>query len=104
MATKLILIADPGIDTAFAAALALHDPEIDVIGLVATAGNIGPEQATQNIHVLVAQIDPPRWPRLGAALPVTYDIDGMRLHGPNGLGGASFPGVSLHQPMAGDKV
>jgi inosine-uridine nucleoside N-ribohydrolase len=104
MPKRILIIADPGIDTAFAIALALFDPELEVLGLIASAGNIGPEQATQNVHVLITQLDPPRWPRLGAALPVAYDIDGTRLHGPNGLGGASFPSVSLHQPMAGDKV
>src|SRR5262245_53691496 len=85
MAQKVILVADPGIDTAFAVALALHDPEIDVVGLVASAGNIPADRATQNVHLLINAVDPPKWPRLGAALPVTYDIDGTKLHGPDGL-------------------
>ena len=51
-------------------ALALHDPELDVLGLAATAGNVSAEQATRNVHILIEQLDPPRWPRLGAALPV----------------------------------
>jgi inosine-uridine nucleoside N-ribohydrolase len=104
MAQKVILIADPGIDTAFAAALAMQDPDLDVVGLVATAGNVDHQQATQNVHVLVAVTDPPRWPRLGAALPIDYEVNGTQMHGVNGLGNADFPGVSLHQPMAGDKV
>ena len=45
MAKKVILIADPGIDTAFAVALALHDPELDVLALVPTAGNVSATQA-----------------------------------------------------------
>ena len=65
MAQKVILIADPGIDTAFAVALALHDPMIDVIGLIASAGNVSAEQATQNVHILINQIDVPKWPRIG---------------------------------------
>jgi len=104
MANKIIIIADPGIDTAFAVALALHDPNIDVVGLIGSAGNVSADQATQNIHILINQIDAPKWPRVGAALPVTYDVDGTRLHGPDGLGGVSFPPISLHQPMAGDKL
>ena len=67
MVQKCVIIADPGIDTAFAIALALHDPNLDVLGLIATAGNVTAGQATQNVHVLINQIDPPRWPRLGAA-------------------------------------
>ncbi len=104
MPQKIILIADPGIDTAFAVALALHDPQLDVLGIVATAGNVSAEQATQNVHMLVNQIDVPKWPRVGAALPAEYEIDGMRLHGPDGLGGVSFPPISLHQALTGDKL
>jgi inosine-uridine nucleoside N-ribohydrolase len=104
MAQKVIIVADPGIDTAFAVALALHDPDLDVIGLVASAGNIPADRATQNVHLLINAIDPPRWPRLGAALPVQYGIDGTKLHGPDGLGNVELPPVSLHQPTPGDKT
>jgi inosine-uridine nucleoside N-ribohydrolase len=72
--------------------------------LLATAGNVSGEQATRNVHILVEQLDPPRWPRIGAALLDSYDIDGRRLHGPNGLGGVDFPCAQLHHPHAGDKL
>jgi inosine-uridine nucleoside N-ribohydrolase len=104
MARKVILVTDPGIDSAFAVALALNDPDLEVLGLAATAGNIAAEQATQNIHILVAQIDPPRWPRLGAAPPVEYDVDGLKLHGPGGLGGTSFPCAELHHVHSSDRL
>jgi inosine-uridine nucleoside N-ribohydrolase len=102
--TKVILVADPGIDGAFAIALALFDPELEVLGLAATAGNVPAEQATQNIQILVEQFDPPRWPRIGAAPTVEYELDGTRLHGPNGLGGVKFPCAQLHHPHASDKL
>jgi inosine-uridine nucleoside N-ribohydrolase len=35
---------------------------------------------------------------------VTYEIDGTRLHGPDGLGNIALPPVSLHQPTPGDKA
>jgi len=104
MAEKVILVNDPGIDGAFAVALALHDPDLDVLGLAATPGNVPAEQATNNIHILIEQLDPPRWPRLGAALPVEYEIDGQRLHGPGGLGGISYPVAKLHHPHPSDKL
>jgi inosine-uridine nucleoside N-ribohydrolase len=104
MAQKVVLVADPGIDTAFAIALAFHDANIDVRGLVATAGNIPAEQATQNVHLLINQLDPPRWPRLGAALPIQYELDGTKLHGPDGLGGQDLPPITLHHPTPGDKL
>jgi inosine-uridine nucleoside N-ribohydrolase len=104
MGHKVILVSDPGIDGAFAVALALHDPDLDVEALAATAGNVPAEQATKNVHILIEQMDPPRWPRLGAALPVEYDVDGTRLHGPNGLGGSSFHCSQLHHPHQSDKL
>jgi inosine-uridine nucleoside N-ribohydrolase len=104
MARKVILIADPGIDGAFAIALAFHDPDLDVLGLAATAGNVAADQATQNVHILVEQLDPARWPRLGAAPPIEYEVDGQRLHGPGGLGGVEFPCAELHHPHQSDKL
>jgi inosine-uridine nucleoside N-ribohydrolase len=104
MGHKVILISDPGIDGAFAIALALHDADLEVLALIATAGNISAEQANKNIHVLIEQLDPPRWPRLGAAPTVEYEIDGKRLHGPEGLGGVSFPCATLHHMPHGDKL
>ncbi len=101
---KIVLVSDPGIDGAFAIALALHDPELDVLGLAATAGNVTAEQATKNVQILIEQTDPSRWPRLGAALPVEYEEDGTKLHGPGGLGGVSFPCAQLHHQHSSDKL
>jgi purine nucleosidase len=104
MSHKVVLITDPGIDGAFAVALALNDQSLEVLGLLATAGNIHAEQATKNIQILVEQLDPQRWPRLGAAPPVEYEIDGTRLHGPQGLGGATFPSATLHRLVNSEKL
>lgn len=104
MKRKTVIVADPGIDAAFAIALALLDSSLEVVGLIATAGNVGPEQATRNTLVVVEQIDPPRWPRVGAALPIRYEVDATKFHGRNGLGGLNFPCVELaHMPL-GDKL
>lgn len=104
MPRKVVLIADPGIDTAFAVALALNDPNLDVVGLLPTAGNVAAEQATANVHTLVDVIDPPKWPKLAAALPARYELDGVALHGPGGLGGVSFPTATRHTLHPADKV
>lgn len=104
MSEKTVIIADPGIDGAFAIALALFDPNIEVLGLAASPGNVSAEQATKNIHILVEQLDPPRWPRLGAAPAVEFEGDGRLLHGPNGLGSVSFPCSTLHHPHPSEKV
>ncbi|MGL4422104.1 MAG: nucleoside hydrolase, partial [Gemmataceae bacterium] len=104
MARKILILADPGIDTAFAIALALHDPALEVLGLIPTAGNVSAEQATANMQVLIDQLDPARWPRTASALPVEYDTDGTTIHGANGLGGVVFPMASKHQQLSADKA
>src|SRR5438874_1271581 len=63
-----------------------------------------PDEATRTVQVVVEQLDPPRWPRLGAAWPVEYEISGTSLHGPKGLGGADVPCAQLHHPAAADKL
>jgi inosine-uridine nucleoside N-ribohydrolase len=104
MPQPIVILADPGIDGAFAISLALFDPSIEVLGLAATAGNVTAEKATENIQIINEQLDPPRWPRIGAALPIEYEVDGSALHGSGGLGGVSFPVASRHHPLSADKL
>jgi inosine-uridine nucleoside N-ribohydrolase len=104
MAKKVVLISDPGIDGAFAIALALYDPELEIVGMLATPGNVSADQATKNLRIVMDQLDPPRWPRLGAAPQIEYEIDGTKLHGPNGLGHTDFPCASLHHLPSSEKL
>jgi inosine-uridine nucleoside N-ribohydrolase len=104
MPRKVILITDPGIDGAFAAALAMYDPDLEVLALAACPGNVTADEATRNVHILVEQLDPPRWPRVGEAPAVSYDVNGVKLHGPGGLGGGDFPCARLHHPHPSEKL
>ncbi len=104
MAQKVVLICDPGIDGAFAIAIALCDPQLDVVGILATPGNVDADRATKNVRIVLDQIDPPRWPRLGAGPNVQYEVDGRSLHGPGGLGNTDFPCVSLHHLPPSEKL
>jgi inosine-uridine nucleoside N-ribohydrolase len=104
MPQKTIIIADPGIDTAFAIALALNDSAFEVVGALATGGNVSPDQATQNVRIILEQLDPPRWPRLGSAGPLASEANCEQLHGPGGLGGALFSIAKRDEPPAAEKV
>jgi inosine-uridine nucleoside N-ribohydrolase len=104
MAHKVVLVSDPGIDGAFAVAVALFDRDLEVLGLGATAGNVTAEQATRNVHLLIEQLDPPRFPRLGSALPIDFEIKATDLHGPTGLGDMDLPVSRLHQPPTTDRM
>ena len=94
MARKVVLIADPGIDTAFAVALALHDPgpRRDRPDPHAPATS-PPSRPRANVHTLIDQLDPPKWPRTAAALPVDYDTDGTGPARPRRAGRRDVPGA-----------
>lgn len=106
MSRKIIIDCDPGIDDAVALCLALFDPRLEVVALTATAGRIDASQSTTNVQAIVNQLDPPKYPRIGAAqaienAPVEDDLE---LHGPDGLGGAHFQGDNRQHRPASDKV
>jgi len=106
MARKVILDVDPGIDDAVALCSALFDPRLQVVAVTAVGGNVSPEQATRNVHALVEQLDPPRWPRIGAALEPEHGLpaDNRHIYGADGLGNANFDVVEPHHQHQADKA
>jgi pyrimidine-specific ribonucleoside hydrolase len=46
--TPLIIDTDPGVDDAFAIALAAASPEVDLIGVTTVFGNVSLENTTRN--------------------------------------------------------
>ncbi|MCA9098536.1 MAG: nucleoside hydrolase [Planctomycetaceae bacterium] len=102
---KLIIDLDPGIGDSLAVAIALNDPQVDVLGLTAVAGCVSPRNATLNLQRIVEQIDPVKWPRIGAAAPLISGRDNLApvdlgclapLNGASGLGDTDFPVADLH--------
>ncbi|HVX12096.1 MAG TPA: nucleoside hydrolase [Pirellulales bacterium] len=106
MPRKVILDVDPGIDDAVAMALALFDPRLEVVAITAVAGNVSAEQATRNVQAIVEQLDPPRLPRIGAAVHPERDplVDSRHIFGADGLGNSDFPVAELHHLHPSDKV
>lgn len=107
VASKLIIDADPGIGDALAVALALLDPDVDLLAVTATAGCVSGPTATKNLQAVIELIDPPKWPRLGASdaetpLPggdlMPGFIDPTLLNGRNGLGESVVAVAELHKP------
>lgn len=101
---KVIVLGDPGLDGATALGLALADPNLEVMAALACAGNVGAEQATRNMQAVLARLDPPKWPRLGVAPPVHYDLDGRFWHGANGLVGLELPSAPPLNAPPSDKL
>ena len=67
MARKVILDVDPGVSDALAICLALAHPDLEVVAVTATGGNVAPRQASRNVQAIIEHLDPPRWPRIGVA-------------------------------------
>jgi len=106
MPRKVIIDCDPGIDDALALTLALFDPRLEVVAVTAVAGNVPADRATINVQAIVEGLDPPRYPRLGAATPpedAPY-IDARQLNGPDGLGGAGLAVSQLARQHPAEKL
>jgi len=111
VARKLIIDLDPGIGDAVAAVLAMLDPEIDLLALTATAGSVSGTLATRNLHGIVAQVDPPKWPRIGSAdgAELASKNTSLRpelesLNGSTGLGDLEIVAPELHPRHESSKV
>ncbi len=106
MARKVILDVDPGIDDAMAMCLALFHPQLEVVAITAVSGNVNAAQATRNVQAILAELDPPRWPRVGAASPPDNSppVDGRYLYGANGLGGVELRLAELVHARPAEKV
>lgn len=105
-ARKIILDVDPGIDDALALTLALFDPRIEVVAVTAVGGSVSPEQATRNVQTIIETLDPPRWPRVGAATAPDRPLpaDNAHLYGADGLGNNNFPVSQLVHKHLSTKV
>lgn len=106
MARKVIIDCDPGIDDAVALTLALFDPRLEVVAVTPTAGSVSAEQAGRNVQAVIEQLDPPRFPRVGTAVPPESSpgLDGRALHGEDGLANAAYPVSRLHHQHSSDKI
>lgn len=117
MPQKLIIDADPGIGDALAIAVALADPELDVVALTAVGGAVPSIQAARNLQALVEALDLPKWPRIGHAEGAQRLVEAEAqtpspewqhrqrlLHGQDGLGDFSVAAVDLHHPRDAAKL
>ncbi|GLZ35393.1 purine nucleosidase [Lentzea sp. NBRC 105346] len=85
MAIPLLIDTDPGVDDAFALALAARSPEVDLIGVTTVFGNVDVEQTTRNAQRLLAHLGRTDVPvAKGAAGPAR---DAREVHGEDGLSG-----------------
>lgn len=97
MAQKIIIDTDPGQDDAVAILLALASPEIEVLGVVAVAGNVPlalTEVNARKIVELAGRADVPVF--AGCDRPLARDlVTAEHVHGKTGLDGIVLPEPAL---------
>lgn len=100
MTKKLILDLDTGIDDTLAIAYALGSPEVELIGIVGTYGNVLLKQGVRNDLVITDLLGHPEV-RVYAGLPHALKKDSFEvlpvsafIHGDNGIGNVSIPDSS----------
>ena len=93
MARKIIIDTDPGQDDAVAILLALASHELEVLGVVAVAGNVGLHHNANNARKVVAlagRSDIPVY--AGCARPIKRTlVTAEHVHGETGLDGPELP-------------
>lgn len=90
--TPLIIDTDPGIDDAFAIALACASPEVDLLGVTTVFGNVGLAMTTRNALGLLALYGREDVPvAAGADRPLVFPHPhrARYVHGQDGLSGHS---------------
>jgi purine nucleosidase len=90
---KIIIDTDPGRDDAVAILLALASPELEVVGIVAVAGNVPLHHTERNARRLVdlaGRSDVPVY--AGCERPMARElVTSEHIHGQNGLAGYELP-------------
>ncbi|SEK25712.1 nucleoside hydrolase [Halomonas daqiaonensis] len=96
MSHPIIFDTDPGIDDAQAIAIALRHPELELLGLTTTYGNVDVETATHNallLSELAGRADVPVAQGAAAPLVKARHPPPAHIHGINGLGDIELPTV-----------
>jgi len=115
---KVMIDADSGVSDALAIALALVDPDLDVVAVTASGGRVSVQQAARNLMTLIEAVDPPKWPRLGVADSPDCEFEQARfseqvgdelhvcrqLHGEEGFGDWPVGDAALHHPRSAAKL
>lgn len=97
MARRIIIDTDPGQDDAVAILLALASPEVEVLGIVALAGNVPLHHTSANarkVLELAGRTDVPAY--AGAIRPLVRTlVTAEHVHGKTGLDGTALPDPTM---------
>jgi len=106
MARKVIIDCDMGTDDAVGLCAMLFDSRLEIIAITATEGCVTAAQANNNLHAVIGELDPDRYPRIGSAseTPDAPPVDTRFLYGSDGLGNSGFEGPQPQYVHAAEKL
>ncbi|MDN4492752.1 nucleoside hydrolase [Ureibacillus aquaedulcis] len=107
IAKKILLFCDPGIDDSLAIMYCILEPEIELVGIVTSYGNVTKDQATANAAYLLqlaGRSDIPIIP--GTSMPVQEEDTTFypEIHGRNGIGPIQPPSRFQYQIYPFDSI
>lgn len=104
MTRRIVLDMDVGIDDAIAILFLAAQPEVEIVALGSTFGNVDTDQATHNALVVLEAVGLDRVPVAhGADAPLSGPLDlADHVHGPDGLGGIGAPGMAVAGAATGE--
>lgn len=95
---RLVLDLDTGVDDALALAYALGSPEVELVAVTCTYGNVTVDTAVRNTRALLVLLGHPEIPvyrgadrPLTATVPFAPGAPVLRIHGENGIGNVDLP-------------
>jgi len=92
MAKKVILDCDPGVDDTLAIFLAVHSPQLELLGITTVNGNVGIDFTTENALKVLEQANASVPVYRGMSKPLKKPLySSSDIHGENGLGGVQLP-------------
>lgn len=105
---RLVLDLDTGIDDALALAYALGCPDVELVGVICSYGNVTMRTAVRNTVALLELLGHPEIPvlagadrALAATEPFAPPAGVVRIHGENGLGDQRVDGLCRCAPSDG---
>ncbi|MCM3720292.1 nucleoside hydrolase [Fictibacillus phosphorivorans] len=104
---NVLIFCDPGIDDSLSIMYALLNPEIQVVGIVSSYGNVDQQQATQNIAYLLQLANRQDVPIIaGARSPFSGEIAVYypEIHGEEGLGPIQPPDTVQREVLNFDEI
>ncbi|WP_442600194.1 nucleoside hydrolase [Neobacillus sp. D3-1R] len=107
MKKKILLFCDPGIDDSLAIIYTLLNPNLELVGIVTSYGNVTKQQATANTYYLLQLINQTQIPIIpGASNPVQQEPVKYypEIHGAEGIGPIHPPSEMKYQEYPFDTI